>query len=125
MKILLDENFPLARVGKLRDEGQEVDHIILLGLRGTHDSAIVQRLNSEELLFVTCDQEFFDLPVTHSVIMISRVAQSLPLPIRLDAWLNAIREYFSHPGSENCSKSSTTGSCIHVRSCLPITEQIN
>jgi hypothetical protein len=75
MKILLDENFPLARVGKLRDEGQEVDHIILLGLRGTHDSAIVQRLNSEELLFVTCDQEFFDLPVTHSVIMISRVAQ--------------------------------------------------
>jgi len=101
MKILLDENIPLALVERLRDEGRrEVEHIILLGLRGAPDSAILKRLNSEEILFLTCDQEFFDLPITHSVIIISRVAQRLPIPIRLDAWLNAIREYFSRPWSE-------------------------
>ncbi len=100
MKILLDENFPLALVEKLRDEGREVEHTILLGIRGTLDSVIRKRLSAEELLFLTCDQDFFDLPVTHSVIMISRVAQSLPIAIRLDAWLSAIREYFSRPWSE-------------------------
>ncbi|MGO9453030.1 MAG: DUF5615 family PIN-like protein [Candidatus Binataceae bacterium] len=34
MKILLDENFPLALLRRLREEGHHVDHIILLGLRG-------------------------------------------------------------------------------------------
>jgi hypothetical protein len=50
MRILLDENFPLPLVRKLQDEGLEVEHIILLGLR-TPDAAIIERLNSEELLF--------------------------------------------------------------------------
>jgi hypothetical protein len=51
MKILLDENFPLALVRRLREERLEVDHIILLGLRGTPDSAILDRLDSEDILF--------------------------------------------------------------------------
>ncbi|MGO9606573.1 MAG: DUF5615 family PIN-like protein [Candidatus Binataceae bacterium] len=41
MRILLDENFPLALVGRLQQEGYPVDHIILLGIRGTTDRAIV------------------------------------------------------------------------------------
>ncbi len=100
MKILLDENFPLALVRKLRAEGREVEHIILLGLRGTPDSSIIARLNSEELVFLTSDQEFIGLPLTRSAVIISRVTQSLPLALRLDTWLTALREYFSGDWSE-------------------------
>ncbi len=45
MRILLDENFPLALVRRLREERLEVDHIILLGLRGL-DCAAHQILRS-------------------------------------------------------------------------------
>ena len=57
MRILLDENFPLALVRRLRDEGHDAEHIILLGLRGSPDSRILKRLNSEEVLFLTHDLE--------------------------------------------------------------------
>jgi predicted nuclease of predicted toxin-antitoxin system len=100
MKILLGENFPLALERELRAEGREVEHIILLGLRGTPDSAIIERLTAEELLFLTHDQEFLDLPVTRSAVIISRVTQSLPLGVRLETWLKAIREFFSRTWSE-------------------------
>ena len=73
MKILLDENFPLALARKLREAGQEADHIILLGLRGTPDSAIVARLESEEILFLTHDEEFLDVKLTRSAVIVSRV----------------------------------------------------
>jgi len=59
------------------------------------DSAIIERLRSEELLFLTHDQEFVDVPPTLSAVIISRVTQSLPLGVRLEAWLKAIDEYFS------------------------------
>lgn len=66
MRILLDENFPLALLWKLQEEGHQVDHIILLGLRGAPDRAIVDRLNSEDVLLLTQDQEFLG-PVSHSL----------------------------------------------------------
>ncbi len=50
MRILLDENFPLALLRSLQEEGYEVDHNIVLGLRGAPDREIVDRLNSEDLL---------------------------------------------------------------------------
>jgi predicted nuclease of predicted toxin-antitoxin system len=100
MKMVLDENFPLALVRSLREEGREVEHIILLGLRGAPDSAIIERLNSDELLFVTHDQEFLDLPISRSAVIISRVTQSLPLGVRLEMRLKAIREFFSGAWSE-------------------------
>ena len=95
MRILLDENFPLALVRRLREERIEVDHIILLGLRGTPDSTILDRLNSEDILFLTQDQEFLALPLARSPVIISRVTQSLPISIRVEIWVKAIREYFS------------------------------
>jgi len=67
MRILLDENFPLALLQRLREEGHQVDHIILLGLRGTPDRTIVDRLNAEDLLFLTHDQEFLDRSLSRSL----------------------------------------------------------
>jgi predicted nuclease of predicted toxin-antitoxin system len=75
MKILLDENFPLALVWELRRHRREVEHIILLGLRGAPDSLIVDRLNFEHLLFLTQDQEFLSRPLTRSPVIVSRVTK--------------------------------------------------
>ena len=100
MKILLDENFPLALVQKLRERAHEVDHIILLGLRGTPDSAIIERLRSGQVLFLSCDLDFLELSLTSSAVIVSRVTQSLPLEVRLERWLNAIEEYFAREWKE-------------------------
>jgi len=100
MRILLDENFPLALLWKLQEEGHEVDHIILLGLRGPTDRAIVDRLKSEDLLLLTQDQEFLDLPSSGARVIVSRVDQSQPISLRIEIWLKAIREYFSHDWHE-------------------------
>jgi predicted nuclease of predicted toxin-antitoxin system len=100
MKILLDENFPLALVRELRRHGRETEHIILLGLRGAPDSLIVDRLNSEDLLFLTQDQEFLSRPLTRSPAIVSRVTQALPIGILVDIWLRAIRDYFSRDWRE-------------------------
>ena len=83
MKTLLDENFPLGLVSRLREEGREVEHIILLGLRGAPDTSIIVRLDSEDLLFLTHDQEFLALRLTRSPVIVSRVTQSLPIGERL------------------------------------------
>jgi hypothetical protein len=100
MKILLDENFPLALERKLRAEGREVEHIILLGLRGTPDSEIIERLHKDEILFLTQDDDFLDPRLTRSAVIISRVTQSLPLGIRVETWLKAVRDYFSREWNE-------------------------
>jgi Domain of unknown function (DUF5615) len=39
MRVLLDENFPLALLRRLRDKGHYAEHIILLGLRGSRIAA--------------------------------------------------------------------------------------
>jgi hypothetical protein len=100
VRILLDENFPLSLVLRLREEGHEVEHIILLGLRGTSDRTILDRLNSEELLFLTNDQEFLDLPLARSPVIVSQVTQALPIAARVEIWLKAIREYSSRAWDE-------------------------
>jgi predicted nuclease of predicted toxin-antitoxin system len=77
VKILLDEDFPLHLVRRRRQEGREVEHIILLRQRETPDRTILDLLNSEDLLFVTNDQEFLELPLTRSSVIVSR--KELPL----------------------------------------------
>ena len=95
MRVLLDENFPLALVGALRKQGYQVDHIILLGLRGTLDETIVRMLDSEELLFLTQDQEFLARQSKLSSVIVSSVSQTLPIRARLEIWKKAVGEYFA------------------------------
>ncbi len=65
MKVLLGENFPLPLYHRLRAAGHDAEHIIVLGQRGIPDSAIRQRLMAEELVFLTNDTEFEDLPADY------------------------------------------------------------
>jgi predicted nuclease of predicted toxin-antitoxin system len=44
--ILLDENFPLGLVRRLRADGLVAEHIITLGWRGASDARIRERLRS-------------------------------------------------------------------------------
>jgi len=112
MKILLDENFPLALVGKLRDRGHEVEHIILLGLRGTPDAAIVARLIAEDILLLTHDEDFLEAPLTRSAVIVSRVTQTLPLGHRLRIWQGAIGEYFAHDRTERVFEVYDNGQLV-------------
>ena len=96
MKILLDENFPLALFHRLRSAGRDVDHIIVLGQRGLPDSEIRRRLVSESLVFVTQDGEFADVPEDcRAIIIISRVRQGLPIGERVEIWFRAIEGFLA------------------------------
>ena len=74
MKILLDENFPLHLYRRLRLSGYDAEHIIVIGKRGISDSAIRERISKEELVFLTQDSEFENMPGSHrGMIIISRI----------------------------------------------------
>ena len=91
MKVLLDENFPLPLYHRLRAAGQDAEHIIVLGQRGIPDSSIRQRLKVEELVFLTNDTEFEDLPAgNRAQVIISRVPQRLATARRVEIWFGAL-----------------------------------
>ena len=80
MIFLLDENFPLPLFRRLREQGHEAEHLIVLGKRGMPDAEIRRRLESEELIFLTHDTEFEDIPADlRSRVIISRLPQRLHL----------------------------------------------
>ncbi len=96
MKILLDENFPVALYRRLRLAGYDVEHIIVLGQRGLPDSAIRERLRVEELILLTQDVEFANIRGEYrGTIIISRVRQRLPIQRRTQIWLSAIERFLS------------------------------
>ena len=99
MRILLDENFPIQLHRRLLADGHEAEHIISLGLRGVTDAAIRRRLVAEsDLLFLTQDTEFADLPGdTAARVMISRVPQALPIANRVELWTRAIEAFIRDP----------------------------
>jgi len=94
VKILLDENFPLALYRKLRDAGKQVEHIIALGQRGVTDAVLRNRLATEELVFLTQDAEFEDIPADfRSQVIISRLPQRLPVRERVEIWFAALEKF--------------------------------
>lgn len=110
MTILLDENFPLRLIRRLHQRGRSVEHIIELGQRGQPDAAIRQRLQGEELLFLTNDTEFESLPPNcKSSIIISRVSQSLPIEQRVQLWLSAIDQFFAQEWTDQLFEVGNDG----------------
>ncbi len=92
MRFLLDENFPIALTRRLRERGEEADHLIQLGQRGLPDSAIRKRLESEpDLVFLTQDVEFeeWDFPC-RGILIVSHLAQGLKIDERIAMWLRAL-----------------------------------
>jgi predicted nuclease of predicted toxin-antitoxin system len=96
VKLLLDENFPLPLYHELRAAGYDVEHIIMLGQRGLPDALIRQRLALEELVFLTQDTEFEDLPADYrAIVIISHVRQNLPIRQRVAIWFKAVQDFLA------------------------------
>ena len=99
MRVLLDENFPLTVMGRLRALGFQAEHLIAMGERGTPDSAIRERLGTEaDLVFVTQDTEFeeWDFPC-RGIVVVSHVRQALPIAERIEIWVRALRTLAEQP----------------------------
>lgn len=91
MKILLDENFPLHLYYRLHSAGHDVEHVIVLGKRGAKDAELRRRIEREDLVFLTQDTEFGDIPANHrGKVIISRVRQRLPIQQRVGIWFNTL-----------------------------------
>lgn len=96
MKFLLDENFPLPLYHRLRSSGYDVEHVIVLGRRGLPDSAIIERLAREDLVFLTCDLEFMSAAAgLRSTIIVLRVSQNRPIVRRVEIWFAALEAFRS------------------------------
>jgi hypothetical protein len=94
VKFLLDENFPLPLYRRMKAAGYDVEHIIVLGQRGLPDAVIRLRLATEELVLLTNDREFEDLPVDYrGRVIISRVRQSLPIKDRVEICFAGIEKF--------------------------------
>jgi len=94
LKILLDENFPFPLYHRLKKAGHDIEHLIVLGQRGLPDSAIRDRLQTEDLVFLTQDAEFEDIPSDYrATVIISRVRQILPTSRRIEIWSAALEDF--------------------------------
>ena len=122
MKILLDENFPLPLYRRLHEAGYEVEHIIVLGQRGLPDAAIRARLAAEELIFLTQDTEFEDLPVDYpSIVIIRGYRRVCRTKERVEIWFAAIARFIAHRPAGRIfrfareRKRSFRGRCMRFR----------
>jgi predicted nuclease of predicted toxin-antitoxin system len=102
VKFLLDENFPLPLYHRLREAGFDVEHVIVLGQRGQSDSALIERLAAEELVFLTHDTEFEALVPAgfKSQVIISRIPQQVATRERVEIWFRALEMFSRKPPAE-------------------------
>ena len=100
MTVLLDENFPLGLLRCLQADGFAAEHIITLGLRGAPDSHIRERLQDNQLLFLTQDEDFLFGAGVPPTVVVSRVKQSRRLEDRIEIWRSAVRQLAAAQRSE-------------------------
>ena len=113
MKFLLDENFPLQLYRYLLDAGHEAEHIIALGQRGAADLALRERLAVEELVFLTHDTEFEDLPLRfRSRVIVSQLPQRLPIAERVEIWSRALERFVRDDPAESLFNLLPTGEIV-------------
>ena len=113
MRLLLDENFPLALYRRLRDSGQDVEHVITLGQRGIGDDALRSRLAREALVFLTHDEEFADIPPDfRSQVIISRLPQRMPIAERVEIWVATLQRFAERRPQERLFEISPAGELL-------------
>lgn len=112
MKILLDENFPLALYRRLTADGEDVEHIITLGWRGAPDRRIRDRLVEKHLLFLTQDEDFLLDEPTEALVVVSRVRQARRLAERVEVWRTTILDLTQNPRPERRFELMDDGSLV-------------
>ncbi len=113
MRILLDENIPLQLYRQLTDAGHDVEHIITSDRRGLPDSEIRRRLTTEDdLVLLTQDTEFLDLPPFAGRTIVSRVPQRLPIARRVELWSGALERFLRDRPSGQLFEMLPTGEVV-------------
>jgi hypothetical protein len=112
LKILLDENFPLALYRRLIADGEDVEHIITLGWRGAPDRRIRDRLAEKHLLFLTQDEDFLFNEPTEALLVVSRVRQARRLAERVEIWRRAILDLTQNPRPQRRFELMDDGSLV-------------
>ena len=104
MIVLLDENFPLGLLRSLQTDGLSAQHIITLGWRGASDARIRERLQDDQMVFLTQDEDFLFGETSRAIVVLSRVRQSRPLNERSRSGANVFANFSKRPspnGSTN------------------------
>jgi hypothetical protein len=109
VKVLLDENFPLGLVRALRADGLHAEHIITIGWRGASDTRIRERLQDDQVVFLTQDEDFLFGETLAAVVLISRVKQTRPLRERIDIWHKAVQQLAQKPRAEKLFELTDEG----------------
>lgn len=112
MTVLLDENFPLGLVRVLEADGLKVEHIITLGWRGASDARIRERLNDNDLIFLTQDDDFLCGRPVAATIVVSRVRQARTLTDRIQVWKSAVQTLFAIKASPRVFELTDDGALV-------------
>jgi hypothetical protein len=113
--VLLDENFPLGLLRSLQSDGLSTEHIITLGWRGATDARIRERLQDDQLLFLTQDEDFLSGETVRAIVVVSRVKQSRPLKDRVEVWRNGVQELIGATRTERIFQLMDNGTLLPWR----------
>jgi Domain of unknown function (DUF5615) len=119
VNILLDENFPVGLLRRLRTDGFTADHIITLNWRGASDARIRERLADDQILFLTQDDDFLFGEAVAAVVVVSRVRQSRTLADRIEVWSNAVREVTQSSAEDRLFELTDEGVLMPWRDIRP------
>lgn len=119
MTILLDENFPLGLLRRIQNDGFICEHIITLGWRGASDSKIRERLQDDQLLFLTQDADFLFGSSVPAIVVVSRVRQARPLAERIEVWRTAVQELLSTARTERLFELTDDGLLVPWQDVSP------
>ena len=115
MIVLLDENFPLGLLRSLQTDGLSAQHIITLGWRGASDARIRERLQDDQVVFLTQDEDFLFGETSRAIVVLSRVRQSRPLKDRIEIWRHCVRELLQASKPERLYELMDNGALLPWR----------
>jgi len=115
VKVLLAENFPLGLLRELHDDGLTAEHIITLELRGASDNEIRERLQDDQVLFLTQDEDFLFGESVPALVVLSRVRQARGLAERIEVWRTAVRDLIEKPRPERLFELLDDGTLLPWR----------
>ncbi|MDZ7760789.1 MAG: DUF5615 family PIN-like protein [Desulfovermiculus sp.] len=100
MKIKLDENIPAKLIGDLSELGYDALSVYQQGLKGTSDSLLWEKVQTEQRFFITQDLDFSDSikfrPGAHAGILLIRLREPGRLKLR-----QKIQDLFANKSPED------------------------
>jgi hypothetical protein len=103
---------PAWLLHRLHADGFAAEHIITLGWRGASDTRIRERLQDDQVLFLTQDDDFLFGPTVSAIVLVSRVKQSRRLSERIEVWRSAVQDLTSASRPERLFELMDDGTLV-------------